>query len=161
MTCERDPVTIENRLRLVYGTLTIEHAMELTGKSEGYLTALTLPSRREKLCFRDAEILDLAYHQKTGQGFPLFEAYGLRLETAGAGRFAEAAAIADLARKAAKEGGEAVAALVDAAMSNGDPQVLKRTLRELEEADAVTTQSITAVRQALANARDGPAPAPD
>lgn len=137
--------------------------MELTGRSEGYLTALTLPTRRERLSFRDAEILDLAYHQKTGQGFPLFEAYGLRLESAGAGRFAEAAAIADLARKAAKEGGEAIAALVDAAMSNGDEAVLKNTLRELEEADVVTTAAIGAVRQALVNARarDGPNPPPD
>ena len=60
MTCEREPVTIENRLRLVFGTLTIERVMELTGKSEGYLSALTLPRRRETLSLALAEKLDLA-----------------------------------------------------------------------------------------------------
>lgn len=161
MTCEREPVTIEDRLRLVYGTLKMERVMALTGKSEGYLTALTLPRRRETLSFVVAELLDLEYHRVTGQGFPLYEALGLRLETAGAGRFAEAAAIAQLARQFAKEGGEATAAMVDAAMSSGDPDTLKNTLRELEDADRINNLSIAAVRQALAHARDGPAPAPD
>ncbi len=161
MTIEREPVTIEDRLRLVYGTLKMERVMALTGKSEGYLTALILPSRRETLSMLLAEQLDLEYHRVTGQGFPLYEALGLRLETAGAGRFAEAAVIAQLARQFAKEGGEAIAAMVDAAMSSGDPDTLKKTLRELEDADRLNNLSITAVRQALAHARDGPPPAPD
>lgn len=158
MTCEREPVTIENRLRLVFGTLTIERVVELTGKSEGYLSALTLPRRRETLSLALAEKLDLEFHKVTGQGFPIYEALGLRLETAGAGRFAEAAEIAQLARQFAKEGGEATAAMVDAAMSSGDPETLTKTLRELEDADRINNLSITAVRQALAHAREGRPP---
>lgn len=161
MTVAREAMTIENRLRLVLGTLTIEHAAAITARSEGYLNALTHPRRREQLSMRDAEMLDLEYHKATGKGFPLYEALGLRLETAGAGRFAEAAAIGQLAGEFAKEGGEAIAGMVAAAMSNGDRATLERTLFELEDADRVTSLAIGAVRQALAHARDGPPPAPD
>lgn len=149
MTLLRDPVTIENTLFTVLGELTVELAAELTGRHVGYLNNLTHPGRRETLSVRDLEILDLAYAKATGKGMPLFEALSRRLESAQADLFADARAIGETAGRLAKEGGEAAAALIEAALSNGNPDKLKAALRECEQSDAVNDHAIAQLRQAL------------
>jgi hypothetical protein len=160
MTVPRDPVTIEDKLLHVLGTLTLKVAAEVTGRHQGYLNALTHPDRRETLAVRDLELLDLAYAKQTGAGFPLTEALLRRMESNQANQFADAREIGRLGGAIAKEGGEAAAACIDAALSNGDPEKLKAALRELEQSDEVTDRAIAMIRQVLARARDGPAPAP-
>lgn len=160
MTVEREPVTIENTLLAVMGELTMERVAALLGRHPGYLTALTHPNRRETLCVRDMELLDLAYDEKTGKGYPLYLALGRRLESARAEKFADAIAIGHLAGKLAKESGEAAQALIEAALSGGDIGKLMAALKECEESDEVNDHAIALLREAISRARDGPPPAP-
>lgn len=153
MTKLREPVTIENTLYRVLGELTIERAAEATGRAVSYLRALTDPDKREQLTVRDLELLDLACHEKLGQGFPLFEALGRRLETARADRFAGAACIGRHAVEVAKENGEAVAALLEAALSAGDPRLLEEALRQSEDVHRVVTATIATIRDQLSRSR--------
>ena len=156
MTKVRPPVSIENALYRVLGDVTIERAAEVTGRAEHYLRALSDPDKREQLTVRDLELLDLEHNARRAEGFPLFEALGRRLQTARAERFADAAANGRNAIALARESGEATAALMEAAIDGGDPKLLERALRELEDAHVVSSSAIACVRDQLARARDGP-----
>jgi len=160
MTKLRDPVSIENTLYRVLGRVSIERAAELTGRGEHYLRACTDPDKREILSMRDAEVLDLEYHAATGEGFPLYEAYGRRLDTARADRFADAASLGRLGGLLAKEGGEAVAALIAIGLSNADPVQLRAALTELEQCDEIVDRGVAFIRQLLDQERSGPPHAP-
>jgi len=137
----------------VLGELTIEHAAKVTGRAESYLYGLHNPDKREQLTVRDLELLDLAYHAKKGEGFPLFEALGRRLETACSERFADAAQLGRVAIEVAKENGEACAALFEVAMTPGDPKLLEEALRQTEDADRVVGRAIATMREQLARHR--------
>ncbi|MGR6329238.1 hypothetical protein ACU5AX_09240 [Sphingomonas sp. XXL09] len=160
MTKVRDALSIENTLFRVLGDLTIERAAEVTNKGKDYLRACTDPDKREVLSMRDAELLDLAYHEKNGGGFPLLEAYSRRLETKHAERFVDAAALGNLGAALAKEGGEAIAALVAIGLSNADPDKLRAALPELEQCDEIVDRAIAVCRDALDRAREGAHGAP-
>ncbi len=157
MTIERPPVSIENSLHLAIGELSIEHAAEVTGRKLNYLRDLTHPDKRAQLTVRDLELLDQAHHEKHGKGFPLFEALGRRLGTARGERFADAAAIGQHAATIAKEEGEAVSALVEAAMSAArDPKKLRDALRQTEDIHRAAGEALVTIRSAIANLAEPP-----
>lgn len=154
MTKRRKPVTIENALLKVLGELGLERAAEITGHAGGYLKSLTDPDTRYRLTVEDAIKLDLAYRAEREEGvagvYPLYEAYGLILEVAGASRFATAEQLHRHAARVAKEGGEASAALILASLPNATPEHRKAALKELEDA-------IAADKAAIQLLSDGPA----
>lgn len=156
MTKVRAPLSIENTLYEVLGRVGIERAGEITGRTAGYLRALSDPDKREKLTVEDAIKLDLEHHAAGGDGHPFFETIGLLLEAARAERFADAATLGRHAISVAKESGEATAALIAAALSNGSPAALETALRELEQDQAAGAAAIVDLRNALNRARDGP-----
>lgn len=156
MTKVREPVSIENTLMAVIGRMTIERAAEVTGRKPHYLLALTDPEKKDAvLNVVDLEALDLEAHAQWGEGFPLFEALGRRLDSSKAERFADQAAIAEIACRHAKEAGEASAAMIRASMSS-DPRVIRNALREAEESDAATDAAVAILREALRRAEEGP-----
>ena len=158
MTKLREPVTIENALLLVVARLTPERAAEVTGRDAAYLRVLHDPDRREQLTVRDLELLDLEHQAQFGEGFPLYEALGRRLESSAAERFADQAALGRATMAVAKECGEAMAAMIAAGLPGADRKTIEEALRQLEEADASTDAAIAVFRNALA--RDGPPPPP-
>lgn len=155
MTRPRDPVSIENTLMAVLGRMTIERASEVTGREAHYLRALTNPDKPNILNVADLEALDLEAHASWGEGFPLFEALGRRLDSAKAERFVDQVEIARVAAVHAKEAGEASAAMILATTSS-DPRVLREALRQAEESDAAADAAVAVLRDALRRATEGP-----
>lgn len=149
MTKLRDPVTVENTLNLLLGTITIERAAEVTERSAGYLRALSNPDTRERLAFEDAIKLDLEWRAQGNEGYPLFETFDRLLTTTAVGRFANAAAIGRLTCLVAKEAGEATAALIEASLPGAGAAEWKAALRELEEADQANGPAMSLLRELL------------
>jgi hypothetical protein len=155
MTKLREPVSIENTLMAVIGRMTIERAAEVTGRKAHYLLALTDPARDTVLNVADLEALDLEAHARWGEGFPLYEALGRRLDSSKAERFVDQAAIGRAAANHAKEAGDATAAMILAAGST-DPRLIEDALREAEQSDAAADACVAVLRAALDRAREGP-----
>lgn len=149
MTRLRDPITVENTLNLLLGTITIERAAEVTERSAGYLRAVSNPDTRERLALEDAIKLDLEWRAQGNEGYPLYETYDRMLQTSAAERFASAAVIGRLACLVAKEAGEATAALVEASLPGADVRQWRRALRELEEADQANGPAMALLRELI------------
>ncbi len=153
MTKLRPPVSIENTLYRVLGELGIEVAATVTGREQGYLRGLSDQDRREQLTVRDMIALDLACHEAGDPTFPFYETVGLLLKEAGAERFADAAAIGRHAQVTARESGEALAAIMAAAIAAGsDPKAIDHALRETEEAYGAFGDVIATLRAQKAKA---------
>jgi hypothetical protein len=149
MTKLRDPVTVENTLLMVMGTITVERAAEVTDRSPGYIRALSNPDTRERLAFEDAIKLDVEWRAQGQEGYPLLETYERILQSQAETRFASAAAIGRLACIVAKEAGEATAALVEASMPGATRATWKAALRELEEADQANGPAMALLRELI------------
>jgi hypothetical protein len=152
MTKEREPVTIEDALMTVLGQLKIREAAGILGCSPAYLQATTDPDKREQLNVRDLEVLDLEHHSRFGQGFPLHEALGRRLATSRAERFADAAEIGRCGARLARENGEAVTALFEAALVSGDPKLVEEAMRQTEDVVREATATLASLRAVLGRA---------
>lgn len=146
MTKLRPPLTIENALFRVLGTIGLERAAEVTGRGADYLRSVSDPDNRYRLTIADALTLDLEHVATGGAGFPIYETYGLLLEAARAERFSDAAAIARRAIRVIKEGGEAHAALVAASQPGATDADRAAALRELEEAACELTAAMALLR---------------
>ena len=96
MTKLRDPVTIENTLLMLLGTISIERAAEVTGRATGYVRNLSNPDTRERLALEDAISLDLEWRAQGNEGYPLLETYDRILHSNAADRFADATALATI-----------------------------------------------------------------
>jgi hypothetical protein len=154
MTKERAPASMEDALLLVLGELKIDQAAELLGHSAGHLRAVTDPDKREQLCVRDLEKLDLEHHARFRRGFPLYEALGRRLATAKAERFADAAEIGRHGARLARENGEAVNALLEAALMAGDRKLIEEAVRQTEDVAREAAATLGALRTVLDRPND-------
>jgi hypothetical protein len=157
MTKLREPVTIENTLYTVLGSITIERAAEVTGRAVSYLRSLTDPDKRERLTIEDAIALDLEYRAQGKQGYPLLGTYIRIIEAAQHDKFAEEHAFGQLACDYVRESGQASAALVAAMLPGASLHVLETALRELEDADSAAAPTITHLQTRIKRAREGPA----
>jgi hypothetical protein len=92
------------------------------------------PDRAEQVSLEAAIELDLAFRAHGGEGSPLFEAYGAALDLASGARFAEGYRLLDHAHGVAKEGGEAIAAIIAAARPGATAADLRAAEREAAEA---------------------------
>lgn len=153
MTKLRPPVTVENTLNLLLGTITIERASEVTGRSTSYLRVLSNPDTRERLALEDAVKLDLEWRAQGNEGYPLYETYDRLLETSAIERFANSASIGRLTCLVAKEAGDATAALVEASIPGAGVPEWERALRELEEADQANGPAMALLRELIDQAK--------
>jgi hypothetical protein len=156
MTKVRPAMSIENTLCDVLEELKLDRAAQVTGRSADYLRALSDHQRREQLTVRDLELLDRAHDDQHGTGFPLFQALGRRLETARTDRVVDAAALRTHAVDLARENGEALSAVIEAALASGNVSSLEHALRQQEEAHCASTATLATLRDCLAHARNGP-----
>ncbi len=152
MTKLREPVTVENTLNLLLGTITVERAVEVTGRQPGYVRNLSNPDTRERLALEDAIKLDLEWRAQGNEGYPLLETYERILASEADDRFADASAIGRLACLVAKESGDATAALIAASLPGAGPNDWKKALCELEEADQANAPARGLLRDLLEQA---------
>ncbi|WP_294353828.1 hypothetical protein [uncultured Sphingomonas sp.] len=157
MTKQRPPVSIENTLYRVLGELGIDRAAGVTGREAHYLRGLSDHDRREQLTVRDMIALDVACREAGDPTFPFYETVGLLLKEASAERLADAAAIGRHAQVTARESGEALAAIMAAAIAAGtDPKLIDNALREAEEAHGAFADVIATLCAQKAKAEPPP-----
>jgi hypothetical protein len=157
MTKERTPLTYEDAVNRVIGTIGMTAASEATGRSADYLRALTDPDKRYTLTIEDAEKLDLAW-QATGQsGAPIFELYGLRMEIAQSARFASRFTFLGAIATYITESGDATGAIIRAALPGAGHKEVKTAQRELIEAFEAMRDLFPFLESDLAAAKKDPA----
>lgn len=146
MTKRRPPLTIEQALDLAIGQLTMDGAVEATGRKAGYLRALTDPGKRETLTVSDMIKLDTAHLELDGTT-PLLDAVITILKTLRATVFPDAAEIHRKVIRLMKENAEAECALVEISHPDADDAAWARAERELAEALPEATAVLAFVRQ--------------
>lgn len=134
MTKLRPPLSTEQALDRITGVLDKEHAAKLIGKKARTLRDYRDPDHASRISLDDALILDRAYHQAGGEGFPLVQSYLFRLEAEAAAPGHCPDALARATQSAAIEVGEAVAALVGATRLGATPADRALARREAEQA---------------------------
>lgn len=133
MTIIRKPATFEKALQDISGLLGWDGCADVLGKSESHLRKLGTPDTDRELSIRDAVRLDAAYRRSGGEGAPLLECYGLKLDIDMPGAPACTDTMLSGAQKVAKESGEAVAAIIELSRNVHDPKALTGALKEIED----------------------------
>lgn len=136
MTKLRAPLSIEQALQRIAGQLPtgVEAMAAVAQRQPGTIRAWMDPDRTEQVTLDAAIALDLAFQAEGGSGAPLFEAYATRLQLAEAARFADRHRLLDHAHGVAKEGGEAIAAIIAAARPDATELDRRAAHREAAEA---------------------------
>lgn len=146
MTKRRAPLSFELALTKVAGLIGWERAAAIVGQSERCVRNWSDPDAAAGIRMDAAEKLDIAYQEAGGNGAPFLECYALRLKAALADAFGSAEAIASAAAAAAKEGGEAISAAINAARPEASDFDYANAERELEEAINAKTVALRAIR---------------
>lgn len=133
MTKLRKPLTIEQALDKAIGDLTMDGAVEATGRKASYLRALTDPEKRETLTVVDLVKLDTAHIAQDGTA-PLLDAVTTIIKSVRASVFTDAAMLGDHVVAVMKENAEAECALFEASRPGADDAAWAKAERELAEA---------------------------
>ncbi len=155
MTVTRDPMTVEEALDRVIGSLTMRGAVEATGRQEHYLRALSHPRKREKLTVIDLLKLDIAHLHKDGTT-PIFDTVATILRSTQAEMFADEAQLAALSITMLRENSEAEIAVIEATRPDASPGAWDRAEKELSEALPMMTRVLAFVRRKRESRATGP-----
>lgn len=137
MTKRREPLTYQRTLEIVAATIGWDNAAALCGVSARSVRNWSDHDCQQEIRMIDAERLDRAFIEAGGDHAPFHRLMELRLEIAS--RDPRAGALIDKAGTAAKEAGEAVAALLTASARPDDANARRAALHEVHEAiDALT-----------------------
>lgn len=142
MTKRREPLTYQHTLTQVAALIGWDRCGAICGVSERSVRNWSDPDCEIEIRMIDAERLDRAFIGHGGTYAPFHRLMSLRLELA-----VKEAAQADMvhaAADAAKETGEAVSALIEAAASS-DPEKRRKARKEAEEAIMSLTNALHAV----------------
>lgn len=132
MTKRREPLTYQATLTEIAARIGWDRCAAICGvKSDRTVRYWSDPDCETEIRLIDAERLDRAFMEHGGDHAPFHRLHALRLDIAG--RDAPDHDLARVAGKAAKETGEAVAALIDASNS-ADPRKRRRAREEVHEA---------------------------
>jgi hypothetical protein len=153
----RDPLTIENTLKIVVDNLGPDRVFAATGKTKAYFDGCTDQDTRQKLRMDHAILLDLASDAKDGEGFLLHELYGRMLKTLQAEREAAAACISEHVSKLACETSESIASLCKVIRDAGDTAAVREAVRETEDLIRAGHATVAMLRHQLARAEAGEA----
>ena len=143
MTKRRDPLTFHRALTVVAAQIGWDRCAMITGRSERQVRNWSDPDADSEISILDANRLDKAYLASGGDRAPFGQVYNALLEIAACEtdtNLMQAAALA------AKEGGEAVSAFIDAATTR-DPAKRRRAKKEGEEALAAIASSLAALER--------------
>lgn len=149
MTKRRAPLTFENALTRVAGLIGWDKAAAIVGQAERTVRNWSDDDTTAGIRLDAALKLDVAYATAGGDGAPFLQCYALRLEMEAAAACADSRELAKKTAAAAKEAGEAVAALIMASQPGAAPADRIIAKRETEEA-------ITALTNTLPNLGAGP-----
>jgi hypothetical protein len=132
MTKRREPLTFHSALTRVAAQIGWDRCAAICGVTERAVRNWSDPDTESEIRMLDAERLDRAFLAAGGEVAPFHRVYSLRLEIAQ--REAAARDLTVTAALAAKEGGEAVSALIAAASPNATSEDRRTARREAEEA---------------------------
>ncbi len=138
MTVACQPLSIEDALRHVLKALGPKQAAAIVGRDTHYVRSLSNPQSRYRLAVSDKIQLDLAYDAKFG-GFPIHDAASVILDARRARQAAPSCLSVHVA-DAALETGQAIAAMIAAAMPNATIADRNAAAREWQEAQAALTR---------------------
>lgn len=148
MTKLREPLTYQATLTTIATLIGWDRCAAICGvKSDRTVRYWSDPDCETEIRMIDAERLDRAYLDYGGDHAPFHRLHALRLDLAS--REAPDHCLAAVAGKAAKENGEAVAALINASGSR-DPRTRRRARQEVHEAIESLTDGLAALDRAEA-----------
>ena len=138
----RPPLSFEQAMHRIAGVVTWDGMASALGLTESAVRKKGDPDCPGSLSYEEAHRLDLAYHVAGGDGFPLHEAYALRLQISISESMASAADLVRAAGKAAKESGEAIEAILAASEPGASAFTREAARREGEEAIQALTSAV-------------------
>jgi hypothetical protein len=145
MTKLRPPLSIEQAVLLVAASIGFDEVERIIGRRESTVRSYGDPDRPEQISLRDAIALDRAFAAAGGDGHPFHHVFCHELELPAAATAPNKGAIARLAAIAAKESGEANAALLNAVGPGGTATDIEIARRELEESVAAQRNTLAAL----------------
>jgi hypothetical protein len=141
MTKRRDPFTFHRALTVVAARIGWDRCAMITGRSERQVRNWSDPDADSEISILDALRLDKAFLAADGDHAPFGQVYNALLDIAGAETDTD---LVQAAADAAKESGEAVSALLEAATTN-NPDHRRRARKEAEEALGAITRGLAAL----------------
>lgn len=144
MTKRREPLTYQLTLTEIAGRIGWDRCAAICGVTERAVRYWSDPDCETEIRLIDAERLDRAFMEHGGDHAPFHRLNALRLDLAG--RDGPDHCLAAVAGKAAKETGEAVAALITAS-SSSDPRARRRARQEVHEAIESLTDGLATLDQ--------------
>jgi hypothetical protein len=149
MTKLRKPLTPYRALLRIEEVLGWDGIAEVTGKNPWHCRKLSDPDTGREISLRDAARLDAAFQRNGGIGAPLREAYDALLLSLCDPSTVHCDLLAGASR-AAKEAGEAVAAVLDAAAKVDCAKARRNAVKEAEEAVAALLSMISTLKAGAA-----------
>lgn len=143
MTKRREPLTYHSALTTIAALIGWDRCAAICGVTGRMVRYWSDPDCETEIRLLDAERLDKAYLAAGGDHAPFLRLFTLRLDIAA--REQEDADLVRTAGKAAKEGGEAVSALLFAAQNPSDPVARRLARREGEEALGAISDGLAAL----------------
>jgi len=148
MTKLRAPLSFEQAIHRIVGVIGWAGAAAAINRgrgrpiTEGAVRKKADPDTQGSLTFEEAYLLDAAYGEAGGDGFPLHETYALRLQLSADERRASQSEIVLAAAKVAKETGEAVHAILVSTQPGATSYDRETATREVMEAHQALTAAV-------------------
>lgn len=147
MTKRREPITFHRALTTVAAMIGWDRVAAICGVTERAARNWSDPDTDAEIRMIDARRLDQAYLEHGGDHAPFLKVYTLQLELAARDPDDVRRCLAKSASGAAKESGEAVAAIIDASLPGAGAAQRRRAIREGEEAMAAIAASVEILRK--------------
>lgn len=144
MTKRREPLTYQATLTEIAARIGWDRCAAICGVTERAVRYWSDPDCETEIRLIDAERLDRAFMERGGDHAPFHRLHALRLDIAN--REGPDHCLAVVAGKAAKEAGEAVAALITASNSP-DARTRRRARQEVHEAIESLTDGLATLDQ--------------
>lgn len=153
MTKTRPPLTFELGLTRIAGLIGWDRVAALAGQEERTVRNWSDPDTgpsAEQIPLGTSLRLDAAYRAAGGPDAPMLDCYALRFATELGGCGHDLSELAMRIADAAKEGGEALAAAIRAALPGASDEQLARAILEFQESISAKTdvvEALTAIRE--------------
>lgn len=152
MTKRREPLTYQHTLTQVAALIGWDNCAAHCGVSERSVRNWSDHDCETEIRMIDAERLDKAYLAAGGNYAPFHHLLALRLEIAAREGISNDLSLA--AQASAKEGGEAIAALIDASLHADCSTTRRRARKEVQEAIASLTDGLAMLERAETGGHD-------
>lgn len=141
MTKRREPFTFHRALTVIAAQIGWDQCAQITGRTERQVRNWSDPDAASEISILDANRLDKAFLAAGGDHAPFGQVYNALLDIAVAETDAD---LVMAAASAAKESGEAVSAMIEAATTRS-PSARRRARKEGEEALKSLTRGLAAL----------------